>query len=216
MKGTVIQVGDGRGFVIATKEARYVVTAAHCLPNLPPADPAAYTEERTYRDFLGPLGARRDVWAECVFANPVADLAVLAQPDGQELSDRADAYDKLIEAATPFTVGKLQSPRRQRGLPGDPASSDARMLSLDGKWFACRITSFGLVLWVEAAAQPIKGGMSGSPVILPDGVAVAVLCTGNQRNDGANAPLDTGAGGTGGPNPMLFDQLPAWLARAAF
>ena len=31
MKGTVIQVGDGRGFVIATKEARYVVTAAHCL-----------------------------------------------------------------------------------------------------------------------------------------------------------------------------------------
>jgi hypothetical protein len=34
MKGTVIQVGDGRGFVIATREARYVVTAAHCLPNL--------------------------------------------------------------------------------------------------------------------------------------------------------------------------------------
>jgi hypothetical protein len=137
-------------------------------------------------------------------------------PDGQELSDRADAYEKLIEAATPFTVGKLQSSRRQRGLPGDPASSDAQMLSLDGKWFVCRITSFGLVLWVEAAAQPIKGGMSGSPIILPDGGAVAVLCTGNQRDDGANAPLDTGAAGTGGPNPMLFDQLPAWLARAAF
>ena len=80
----------------------------------------------------------------------------------------------------------------------------------------CRITSFGLVLWVEAAAQPIKGYMSGSPIILPDGGAVAVLCTGNQRDDGANAPLDTGAAGTGGPNPMLFDQLPAWLARAAF
>jgi hypothetical protein len=53
----------------------------------------------------------------------------------------------------------------------------------------------------------------GSPIILPDGGAVGVLCTGDQRDDGANAPLDTG---TGGPNPMLFDQLPAWLARAAF
>ena len=44
MKGTVIQVGDGRGFVIATKDARYVVTAAHCLANLPPADAAAYVQ----------------------------------------------------------------------------------------------------------------------------------------------------------------------------
>ena len=114
-------------------------------------------------------------------------------------------------------MGKLQSPRRPRGLPGDPASSDAQMLSLDGEWFACRITSFGLVLWVEGAAQPIKGGMSGSPIILPDGGAVGVVCTGNQRDDDdANAPLDTGPGGTGGPNPLLFDQLPAWLARAAF
>ncbi len=182
--GTVIQVGDGRGFVIATREGRYVVTAAHCLPNLPPADPAAHTEERTYRDFLGPLDGRRDVWAECVFANPVADLALLCEPDNQALVDRAAAYRQLTEAATPFTLGRLQFPRPRRGLPFDPASSDARMLSLDGEWFACRITSFGLVLWVEAAAQPIKGGMSGSPIILPDGGAVGVLCTGNQRDGG--------------------------------
>jgi hypothetical protein len=32
MRGTVIKVGSGgRGFIIETKEARYVVTAAHCL-----------------------------------------------------------------------------------------------------------------------------------------------------------------------------------------
>ena len=153
MTGTVIQVGDGRGFVIATKEARYVVTAAHCLPNLPPTDPAADSHERTYRDFLGPLDGRRDVWAECVFANPVADLAVLSEPDNQALSEQAGAYRQLAQTATPFALDRLQFPRPQRGLPFEPASSDARMLSLDGEWFACRITSFGLVLWVEAAAQ---------------------------------------------------------------
>ena len=78
------------------------------------------------------------------------------------------------------------------GSAGDPLQRP-QMLSLDGTWFACRIISFGLVLWVEAAAQPIKGGMSGSPIILPDGGAVGVLCTGNERDDDdANAPLDTG------------------------
>jgi hypothetical protein len=109
----------------------------------------------------------------------------------------------------PLQFGRLATIER-RGLPGDPASSDARMLSLDGEWFACRTTSFGLLLWVEAAAQPIKGGMSCSPILLPDGGAVGVLCTGHQRDDGANAPLDSG---TAGPNPMLLDQLPAWLVR---
>ncbi len=69
----VIKVGDGRGFIM--EEAfridtrglaqilrrsgkpyrlrrsiprRIVVTAAHCLPKLPPADPNAFAHERTY------------------------------------------------------------------------------------------------------------------------------------------------------------------------
>ena len=158
-------------------------------------------QDRTYRDFLGPLWW--PPWmsgAECVFANPVADLAVLARPDSQELSDRADAYDHLIEAATPFTVGRL--PKSSAGGAACPA---IRRPATHG---CCRSTASGSragsqalarVLWVEAAAQPIKGGMSGSPVILPDGGAVAALVTGNQRDDCANAPLDSGTGGTGQP-----------------
>jgi hypothetical protein len=51
---TVVQARGGRGFVIATEEARYVVTAAHCLPD--PAA-AAYTHERTCRE----AGTRRAV-----------------------------------------------------------------------------------------------------------------------------------------------------------
>ena len=134
MKGTVIQVGDGRGFVIATKEARYVVTAAHCLPNLPPADPAAYAKDRTHPDFLGPLGGPRDVWAECVFANPVADLAVLARPDDQELSGRAAAYDHLIQAAKRFAIGSLKF------LAGSAACPAIRRPATHG---CCRSTASG-------------------------------------------------------------------------
>jgi hypothetical protein len=52
----VLKVGEGRGFVV--KRRRYkdciVITAAHCLPVLPPPHPCAYLEEITYRRLLGP------------------------------------------------------------------------------------------------------------------------------------------------------------------
>ncbi len=109
--GTVIQVGEGREFIIATEEARYVITAAHCLPQLPPAHPWSYLQERTYADFLGLLGGPRDVWAECLFVDPVADLAVLCQPDNQELYDQADAYSRLTEEeVAPFGASRPASP----------------------------------------------------------------------------------------------------------
>src|SRR5262249_3397501 len=63
MLGTVVQVVDGgRGFLIETKKARYVVTAAHCLKECPPAHAASYTSERTYPRFLGALNGPCDVW----------------------------------------------------------------------------------------------------------------------------------------------------------
>jgi hypothetical protein len=55
----VVRVGKGgRGFVVADDSRRYVVTAAHCLPRMPPAHAAAYTSERTFGKLLGPLGKR--------------------------------------------------------------------------------------------------------------------------------------------------------------
>ena len=72
---------------------RVVITAAHCLPELPPPHRASYTKERTYADFLSPLGQEPTVWAECLFVDPVSDLAVFGSPDNQELSDEADAYE---------------------------------------------------------------------------------------------------------------------------
>ena len=55
LKSGVITVGHGRGFVVEGAGERLVITAAHCLPSLPPALPSFGLEARTY----GPLLARR-------------------------------------------------------------------------------------------------------------------------------------------------------------
>lgn len=107
--GSIITVGDGRGFVVNGKRDRLIVTAAHCLPSLPPCHRMSYTEERTYGALLAPLGSKPTVWAECLFANPVADIAVLSSPDNQVLWDEADAYDALVESVTPFSIDMHQT-----------------------------------------------------------------------------------------------------------
>lgn len=98
----VVRVGDGRGFVIKAPgyrfpdEDRLIITAAHCLPHLPPPHPWMHLEEKTYRDLVGARGDNPTLWAECIFANPVSDLAVLSGPDDQELCDKASAFNEFI------------------------------------------------------------------------------------------------------------------------
>src|SRR5262249_14804645 len=92
---------------------RIIITAAHCLEHasladgtkgLPPCHPGRHLPEETYPNLLGPLGGRRTVWAQCMFADPVADIAVLGQPDNQALDKRADAYDALVDAMTVLSI----------------------------------------------------------------------------------------------------------------
>lgn len=56
-------------------------------------------------------------------------------------------------------VGKLSFPQRgERRWP--PVSSEARMLSLDGEWFTCRIVANAPAgpLRFDQAVQPVVGG----------------------------------------------------------
>ena len=86
MKDAILKVGDGRGFVVTLDrypsgdENRVVITAAHCLPKIPAPHPMRYLAEYTYRSLLGPLGGKCTVWAECLFADVMADIAVLGSP----------------------------------------------------------------------------------------------------------------------------------------
>jgi hypothetical protein len=88
-KASIVKVGDGRGFVVTHGGEKLIVTAAHCLPHLPPAHVWFYLEERTYADLAGRLGGTGKVWMECIFADPVSDIALLGSPDNQALYDEA-------------------------------------------------------------------------------------------------------------------------------
>jgi len=209
----VVKVGDGgRGFVMEIAELnpftkkllggklprpsrfikrRLVVTAAHCLPELPPAHPWAHSHEKTYR-LLGPLGsAAPSILAECLFVDPVADLAILGAPDGQD--EEAEAFMDLIEAATVLPMGNPI-----RSMPG-------WLLSLDCRWIPCTLKP-KRGLWISEAKEGIKGGMSGSPILLNDGSVVGVVSCG------------TGTGHEGhmggGPQPRLAMALPGWMLDA--
>jgi hypothetical protein len=195
----VVRVGHGRGFVVEHHRNRVVITASHCLPTdsdggliLPPSHPGAYLHEITYQKLLGPLGGEPTVWAECLFVDPIADIAVLGSPDNQALSAEADAYEELVGGAValkivdaPKMVRKRTRARVVMGHRIDPVTYDdpkkcrARVLSLEGEWLKCTVTRFHRAL-AAVDEDLFKGGMSGSPILLPNGEAMGLISTDRQ------------------------------------
>ncbi len=188
-KSAVVKVGDGRGFVA---HGGYVITAAHCLPFFPPCHGASHTEERTYKELLGPLGQQPEIWAECLFADPIGDIAVLGRPDNQALPEQFFAYEKWV-----YGVGFLP-------IADAPQNGPAWLLSLDAPWYQCTVQQIGNMLWLSNAAEEIRGGMSGSPIITDNGSAIGIVCISSSAGMGHNG---------GGPNPRLTHNLPGWLLR---
>jgi hypothetical protein len=213
--GSVVKIGDGRGFVISHRvkirplpssqipgnkfrilpfrEDRLVVTAAHCLPEWPPASAATLSEERTWK-LLGTLdGHKKGILVECLFVNPIADIAVLGCPDSQMSGEFYDLYCELTEAVDPFRIGRA-------------CSGQGWVLSLDGKWIRTTLEIFGeRHLWID----PTEGGMSGSPVLDEAGRAVAVVAIGAEKvsHDGTCTKERCGT------QPILRNDLPGWLLR---
>ena len=77
-------------------------------------------------------------------------------------------------------------------------TTEAWVLSLDGNWFACEVKyRANGRLWIKNAAEPLVGGMSGSPILSKAGTAIGVACYSR--------------GHEGGPNPCLTTNLPGWM-----
>jgi hypothetical protein len=179
---SVLRVGDGRGFIVErrwklklpiyekplTRRERFVVSAAHCLPGMPPAHAFSYAHERTFK-VLGKLGEEPEVFGECVFYDPIMDVAVLARPDGEIAEYDADAFTSLIQSAEPFGVAEA--------FP-----ESGWVLSLQGEWVATKLRrarpdshSF--------AIERTGAGMSGSPVVDDAGRAIGVVVLGTYTGD---------------------------------
>lgn len=210
--GSVVKVGDGRGFIVAEGDERimdggksYVITAAHCLPFLPTPHLARYLPEEIYPDLIGPLGAEPDITAACVFVDPMADIAVLGPPDNQAMSDECDQYEAFLSTLPPFDIaappprGRLRMSSNKDAEP--PAwrrlgevSFPGRVMALEAQWIDCNVRRLDGPLLIEPEALA-KSGMSGSPLVSATGAALGVVSTGNSA-------------------AVLVDGLPGWLLRA--
>ena len=141
-----------------------------------------------------------------MFADPVADIAVLGSPDNQALCEEAEAYDQLVAGAialkivdAPKMVRKRTRARVVMGHRVDPVPYDvapkcrARVLSLKGEWLKCMVKRYhrGLDLADEGL---FEGGMSGSPILSLKGEAMGLISTDRQ-------------------SPVLTYCLPAWFFR---
>jgi hypothetical protein len=157
-------------------------------------------EEETYPRLLAPLGAEPAVWARCLFADPIADIAVLGQPDNQSLGDEADAYDELMNsmATLPIADAPAQGTELVTLSSGDqfenvtPGEGFARVLSLEGDWRKGRVLRRDNALSIEK--ELFVCGMSGSPIIDANGAAIGVISTDQM-------------------NPVIVDSLSARLVR---
>jgi S1-C subfamily serine protease len=200
-KRAVVQVGDGRGFVVGAGEYdRYVITAAHCLPRHPLPHLAKGVNELTYANLIGPLAKKtRTIWAELRADNLVDDVAVLAEPDGRELYDECASYEKFTTTAA-MMIGKppIAVKSHEWGITNGAA---AWVLSLDRKWQPCLVRNGGRFLSIKD--RKIEGGMSGSPIIDANGAAIGLISTGSGGGDYYGFSQ----------NACLMDCLPPWLLR---
>jgi hypothetical protein len=200
----VVKVGGGRGFIIVNRihlpprpdwkkyiDERLIATAAHCLPQLPNPDHHTDVWERTYKGLLGTLdGTKKDVWADCRFVDPVADVAILGCPDDQELPEQADAYCSLTDEAPFVRISK-------------PMGGTGWVLSLDGKWVRSDIKTHIGIYGASLSNDLSDAGMSGSPILDRFGRAIGLISTGNV-SDGRSCKQQ-------GPHPILVRSLPGWM-----
>ena len=98
-----------------------------------------------------------------MFADSVADLAILGRPDSQELGKESDAYDDFVEPIKPIAIADTKTEGR------------VWLLSLDLQWYPAPyfvIRDGPLSFGQETKTE---GGMSGSPIVNDDGAAVGVV-----------------------------------------
>jgi S1-C subfamily serine protease len=181
----------GQGVLVS---GGFVLTAAHCVEWSTEGDMALDDHLATVKPTKG-----RSFRAAIYAVEPVADIAVLGQPDNQTFFDDANAFDAFCEATRPVPVC----------IDDFVVGTSVRVFvrTHHKKWIAAKVARHGFpdvpplaTIYIEAEAD-IKGGTSGGPVVDEVGRLVGLVSV---------------AGGTQGcsrdgmmPRPHLA--LPRWL-----
>jgi hypothetical protein len=122
-------------------------------------------------NLLGSLGRLPHVWASCLFLDPFGGIAILGSPFGEGIKrEHVNAYDALTSSVLPLQVA-------------DPAP-----------WSKMFDDEFRRSAEAPVWALSLRD-VRGSPVVVADGSAVALL-TGHR-----------------GHGPLLIDYLAGWLLR---
>ena len=173
------------GFVVEGAGECLVITAAHCLPFFPPAPPSFGPEARTYGPLIPPekRPARGLFVASSIL---IADIAVLGSPN----APHADDYKALMATATALPIADRVRHPVNFWAP-------ARLLSLDGRWFA-----YNPPLRRAAVDHPRRRASSG-------GCLARRSSQRPGRRSGSCAPPRCPR--EGGPSACLSDNLPGWL-----
>ena len=92
-----------------------------------------------YDALVGPLGEPPSIDVECIFADPIADIAVLSAVDNQELPEEAERFDELVDAMTVLTVAAACPGNRGRLLSLRVERAGAIGLRADREFFVSHV-----------------------------------------------------------------------------
>ncbi len=130
---------------------------------------------------------------ECLFADPIADVALLGEPDSQVLYDECVQYCEFIEAIPPLAFGETVQ------VPPEAVKVDeaVQILDLAGEWRKVLGEHYRRVAGyrdggIFADDFDFAPGMSGSPILNGEGDVVGLVST-------------------DGTCPRLPRALPVWL-----
>jgi hypothetical protein len=190
LDAAMLRVGAGYGFVVQGARERFVITAAHCLPHIPPCDVRfGYYDEKFYDALVTGRGENRRVAAECVFADPLADVAVLGVPCSHAHGPPGEEFAKLTHTAIPLLISDPRLPTL------------GWMPTPDGRWLRCIMKQEREQLLLSDLDKSLKE-MAGAPIVADDSSVIGVHCANPERKF-EYEPF----------HPRLASALPGWLLR---
>jgi hypothetical protein len=172
IKRAIVRVGRGRGFLVGDHRKngdgyiwRDVVTAVSCLPEFPSFIPFKGPERlHSYDLILGRLDEEPSLSAECRFADPVSNLAVLGS--------HSDAYNQFIHWDIAIQIAE---PLRPYAPGWGPIEQDVWLLMLNGEWIKCTATGHTNHISISGEPGLFDGALSGTPIINADGNAIGMI-----------------------------------------